>query len=67
MANLESITATFDDGTIVTTSGPFTPVIPPTPEQVEDVVVNDTDGTSETLVPEAPAPVEAAPVDSTAA
>lgn len=54
MPNLTSLTATFDDGTIVTTSGPFTPVTAPTPAEIENVVVNETDGSTETLVPEAP-------------
>jgi len=53
MATLTSLTATFDDGTIVTTSGPFTPVTPPIEAEIQDVKVEHTDGTSETFVPEA--------------
>lgn len=56
---ITSITVVLSDGSIVTTSGPFTPVNPPTPVEIADVKVENTDGTSEELVPETPvAPTE---------
>lgn len=46
---ITSITTVFSDGSIVTTSGPFTPVTAPTVAEIQDVVVEKTDGTSETF------------------
>jgi hypothetical protein len=59
---ITSITVVFNDGSIVSTSNGFTPVTAPTPEQIQDVVVENTDGTSEKFE-EAP---EALPADETA-
>lgn len=58
---ITSITVVFNDGTIVSTSNGFTPITPPTPEEIKDVVVDNTDGTSETF-DEAPA-TEATPAE----
>lgn len=54
--NITSITTVFEDGTVVTTSGPFTPVdttvvpVPPSPTDTEiDVLLSD--GTTKKFVP----------------
>lgn len=48
---MTSITVTFDDGTILSTSGPFTAVTPPA--EIAEVDVVKADGTEEKFAPEA--------------